>query len=197
MNTYENRELESTERRSHPWSTTTDGRCRYYDLRAKPELIPVVLEDFRPHAARAAVQTFFALVAWINGPASPFESNDCAFSGPEASDDPAFRSQVSGRLGLLFRDLALNTREPAVSRLIRGLHVQLSDLEPDLASGAVGTTRLAVDYLALPAGEAAGSQVLISFWAWGDDKPELFENLDRVFVALHEALRRIGHQTSR
>lgn len=200
MKTFENRELQSTEHRSHPWTTTTDGEPnRYYDLRARPDLIPTVLEDFRPFAAHGAVQTFYALLTWLNGAQSPFESNDCAFTGPEANDDDAFakRLRCSGRLGLLFRDLPLNTREGEVTRLIRGIHVQLSDLEPDLVSGAVGTTRLSVDYLALPAGASAGAQVLISFWAWGDDEPEVFAHLDRVFAALHDALLRVGRGTTR
>ena len=195
MKTFENRELPSAQRRSHPWTTTTaDERHRYVDLRANPQLIPVVLEDFRPFAAEAAVRRFYELIAWINGPESPFESNDCAFTGPEANDEPGFakRLQCSGRLGLLFRELSLNTSEPAVSRLIMGIHHALFDLEPDLAWGAVGTTRLAVHYRALPPGEAAGSQVLISFWAWGDDEQELFHHLARVVAALRDALPRVA-----
>jgi hypothetical protein len=191
VKTYENCESGSGPRRSHPWSTSTgDPSHRYFDFRARPELIPAVLEDFRPWEAYVAVRSFYDLLAWINGPASPFESNDCAFAGPEANADDGFRKclQCSGRLGLLFRDLRLNTSERAMIRLIEGIHTRLRVLDPDFAWGAVGTTRLHVDYLELSEGGAEGSQVLLSFWAWGDDEPELFENLARVISALREAL---------
>jgi hypothetical protein len=191
VKTYENRTSDTGQRRSHPWSTGAgDDSHRYYDFRAEPELIPVVLEDFRPWGAYAAVRSFYDLLAWINGPDSPFESNDCAFSGPEDNVDDDFRKhlQCCGRLGLLFRDLRLNTSERAINRLIEGIHGRLRALDPTFAWGAVGTTRLSVDYLELPEGGARGSQILISFWAWGDDQREVFASLARVISALREAL---------
>jgi hypothetical protein len=149
-----------------------------------------VLEDLRPWDACAAVQSIYGLLTWINGPGSPFESNDCAFDGPEANVDRGFpkRLQCCGRLGVLFRDLGLNTNERAMSRWIEGIHEALRVLEADFAWGAVGTTRLRVDYRDLPEGHTEGSQILLSFWAWGDDEPEVFENLARVIAALRDAL---------
>ena len=191
VKTYENCESGPGQRRSHPWSTSTgDLSHRYYDFRARPGLIPEVLEDFRPWEDYVAVRSFYDLLAWINGPASPFESNDCAFVAPEANVDRGFpkRLQSSGRLGLFFRDLRVNTRERAMARLIEGIHVRLRAIDPDFAWGAVGTTRLRVEFLELPEGGAEGSQVLLAFWAWGDDEPEVFENLARVVSALREAL---------
>jgi hypothetical protein len=191
VKTYENREAVSGQRRSHPWSpSTADLGHRYHDFRSTPELIPTVLEDFRPWDDHAAIRSFYELLAWINGPRSPFESNDCAFSGPDENSDDGFRKKIqcSGRLGLLFRDLRLNTSAPAMIRLIEGIHIRLRALDPDFAWGAVGTTLLRVDYLDLPEGSAKGSQVLLSFWAWGDDETEVFENLARVISALRQAL---------
>ena len=149
-----------------------------------------MLEDFRPWDAYVAVRSFYDLLAWINGEGSPFESNDCAFVGPEENVDGDFRKrlQCCGRLGILFRDLSLNTSERAMSRWIEGIHTGLRALDPDFAWGAVGTTRMRVDYRELPEGRADGSQLLLSFWAWGDDEPEVFENLARVISALREAL---------
>jgi len=191
LRTFENREGISEQRRSHPWSTSTgDLSHRYYDFRAKPELIPVVLEDLRPWDAYAAVQSIYGLLAWVNGPRSPFESNDCAFDGPEGNVDHGFskRLQCCGRLGVLFRDLSLNTDERAMNRWIGGIHERLRTLEPDFAWGAVGTTRLRVDYRDLPSNRAEGEQLLLSFWAWGDDEREVFANLARVIAALRDAL---------
>jgi hypothetical protein len=134
------------------------------------------------------------MLAWLNGETSPFESNDCAFVGPELNEDSGFRKrlQCSGRLGLLFRDLGVNTSETAVSRLIAGLHARLEEIDPEFAWGAVGTTRLRVHYLELPEGRKEGFQVLLSFWAWGDDVPEVFDNLARVVVGLREALESLA-----
>jgi len=191
VKTYENCELVSGPRRSHPWSTSTGHLShRYHDFRLRPELIPAVLEDFRPWDAYVAIRSFYDLLAWINGEGSPFESNDCAFSGPDDNIDDGFRKrlQCSGRLGLLFRDLRLNTSEHAMIRLIEGIHIRLRALDPDFAWGAVGTTLLRVFYLELPEGSAEGSQLLLSFWAWGDGESEVFENLARVISALRQAL---------
>lgn len=192
MKTYEQRARGDEPRRAHPWTTsTTDAAHRYHDLRAQPELIPTVLEDFTPWAAHAAVPAFYDLVAWLNGPGSGLETNDCAFTGPEANLDRAFTRRLvcTGRLGILFRDLVINTSARATDRLVRALHRRLAALDPDLALGVIGTSLLGVDYLALPAGVAAGTQVLISFWAWGDDEREVFANLARVVAALTIALR--------
>ena len=191
MRTFENRLEESEQRRSHPWTTGTEELSpRYYDFKAQPELIPEVLEDFRPWDAYAAIRTFYDLVAWINGPGSPFESNDCAFAGPEDNVDVGFRKQLQcyGRLGIFFRDLDRNTSEREMSEWIEGLHLGLQALDPGFSWGAVGTTTLRVDYRDLPEDRAEGWQLLLSFWAWGDDEPEVFANLVRVIAALREAL---------
>ncbi len=195
MKTYEHRAVEAALRRSHPWSTGAgDITHRYHDFRARPELIPLVLEDFRPWDSCEAIRSFYGLLSWLNGDASRFESNDCAFVGPEENVDAGFgkRLQCSGRLGVLFRDLGVNTSEAAIRRLIADLHARLRRLEPDFAWGAIGTTRLRVHYLDLPKGRAEGFQVLISFWAWGDDAPEVLDNLARVVSAMREALESIG-----
>jgi hypothetical protein len=150
----------------------------------------MVLEDFRPWAAYVAIRSFYDLLAWINGPRSPYESNDCAFTGPEANVDEEFhkRLQCCGRLGILYRELRLNTNEDAMVRFVEELHGRLRGLDADFEWGAVGTTRLSVDFLGLPEGLAEGSQLLVSFWAWGDDEPEVFANLSRVISTLRRAL---------
>lgn len=188
VKTLEGRELAL--RRSHPWTTSVDDPDqRYHDLRAHPELIPVVLEDFKAWETYPAIHSFYALVASINGATSTLESNDCAFTGPEASDDPGFgRLKCEGRLGILFRDLRRNTNKRAVFKLIETIHLRLQPLDPELAWAVVGTTPLRVELRELPAGAREGWQVLISFWAWGDDEPEVFANLARCIAALRTTL---------
>jgi hypothetical protein len=184
-------------RRSHPWTTGVDDPShRYCDFRKHPELIATELEDFRPWAGQAAVGAFYELVTWLNGPTSILESNDCAFDGPHpnVAAQYAKRLQCSGRLGVLFRDLWVNTRERKVQQWIRDVHVALGQLDHDLEWGVVGTSQVHVDYLHLPRGKRAGTQVLLWFWSWGDDEPEVFRNLARVIAALRGALETVSGQ---
>ena len=177
--------------RSHPWTTTAaEPAHRYYDLRAQPELIPTVLEDFRPWDRHAAVQDFYRLIADINGPASALESNDCAFSGPEPSTMPGVtkRLQCSGRVGVLFRDLVRNTDARATKRFVLHLHRRLATNAPGFEGGAIGTSQLVVDYRGLPASASTGTQTLIWFWAWGDQPTEVFANLAEVVAGLSAGL---------
>jgi hypothetical protein len=193
VKTVENREL--GQRRSHPWTTATaDASHRYWDFRAQPELIATELEDFRPWVANAAVGAFYQLLGWLNGPGSALESNDCAFEGPQPNDNLSYpqRLQCCGRLGVLFRDLVLNTRDREVRRWIKKLHLALHSLDKDFALGVIGTSRLRVDYLQLPDDSREGTQVLLWFWAWGDDEPEVFVNLGRVIAALRSALQSVS-----
>lgn len=55
------------------------GDVQYYDFKTHPELIPDVLEDYRPWKKHQAIQTFFDYLKWINGNTSILETNDCAF----------------------------------------------------------------------------------------------------------------------
>ncbi len=177
----------SAPRQSHPWTTTTANPAhRYVDLRAFPELIPRVLEDFRPYDGEPAVQAFYRLIGAINGDASLLESNDCAFTGPEPTTTAGVtqRLECSGRIGVLFRDLRRNTDAAAVASFVGDVHARLATVDPTFQGGAVATSSVDVDYRLLPAGARAGTQTLVWFWAWGDDPAEVFANLERVIAAL-------------
>jgi len=73
--------------REHPWTVSMavpDGR--YWDFKAHPEQIPLVLEDFRPWAHYAAIPRFYELLAWLNGFDSILESNDCGLRPPRVDE---------------------------------------------------------------------------------------------------------------
>lgn len=181
----------STEPRSHPWTdAASDAACVYYDLKATPARIRTSLEDLVPWARYAAVDALYGLLEWLNGPRSPLESNDCAFSGPHDNDSREIEAALgcSGRVMVLFRDLARNVAEVEVMRLENDLHRALGSLDPGLAWGMVGTTRVPVRYLDLPAGQQLGQQLMISFWSWGDSEAEVMKNLARVIACLSKAL---------
>jgi hypothetical protein len=192
VNVYELREPDALGERSHPWlGTADDPTLRCLDLRAHPELIRTSLEDFLPFDRYPAVHTFYALLAWLNGPGSDLETNDCAFVGPAPAETPVGkRREATGRVMLLFRDLHRNTSAAAVQGLLQRVGGAVQEEDPAFAWGAVAVARVAVRFTGLPEGRQAGHQLLVSFWAWGDDDAEVMANLDRVFRNLTGALQR-------
>jgi len=201
MNTCEYAGAPFTEPRSHPWvDVAADPECRYYDFTASPALIRRVLEDFRPWSSHAAIETFYVLLEQLNLPGSAFESNDCAFTGPHANDQPMYPQalQCSGRVMVLFRDVRQNTAPLGVERLKNQLHRELAAIDPGLTGAIIGTTLIPVRYLMLPAGEAQlGSQLMISFWAWGDSEADTMTTLGRLFANLTLALGNLSARTAR
>jgi hypothetical protein len=186
-----------TEPRSHPWlGAADDPRAQYYDLTASPGLIRTALEDFRPWARYAAIETFYALLERMNHRSSLLESNDCAFSGPEASDEPtALRAvECAGRITILFRALEQNTLLGRVELLKNRLHAELAPNDPTFDGGMIGTTLVPARFLALPEldQQQLGFQLLISFWAWGDSEPAAMRNLARLLKNLTRALRKLA-----
>lgn len=183
--------------RSHPWfGSETDPSLRHYDLRERPELIRSALEDFTDWTRYPAIETFYRCMEWLNGPKSTLETNDCAFSGPSPNQMPQFPKalQCSGRVMLLFRDLASNLQERKVHALAEGVARGLASRDEDFQCGVVGATIVPVRFIALPgnAADQTGMQLMLSFWAWGDDEYETLMNLDRTLTNLFAALREVG-----
>jgi hypothetical protein len=193
MNTYEFAGEPFTEPRSHPWEGGTGG-ARYYDFRADPGAIRLVLEEFTPFARYPAIETFYALLERLNHPESLFESNDCSFSGAAPNANARFGKtlECSGRVMIFLRELELNTSEASVQWLETKLHQALHALDATFRFGVVGTTRVPVRYLALPSETPQlGQQLMISFWAFGDSVDECMRNLARVLKNLAQGLRKV------
>ncbi len=185
------------EPRSHPW--TDSASCadyRYVDLKADACRITTDLEDFVPWSHYAAIGDFYALVAWLNGPHSTLESNDCAFTGPHANEAASFAKalQCSGRVMVLFRGLEQNLSRSAVDKFRDALHHGLGAIDPDFSWGMIGTTILPVRYVTLPVSDAQqlGYQLMISFWAWGNLEAELMKNLGRALRNVSRALSAVA-----
>jgi hypothetical protein len=95
--------------RAHPYRSGLTPDVRYYDFKARPELIPRVLEDFMRWSHYPAIQRFYDLIRWINGPESVFESNDSRFTGVQDSHTPVLGSlEALCGVMIFLRDLALN-----------------------------------------------------------------------------------------
>lgn len=199
MKVYEHTDPDSLRPRSHPW---TDGQSnashRYYDFSAQPELIRSSLEDLQEWRAYPAIETFYRLLEWLNGLESVLESNDCALSGATTNTSVEFpkRLHASGRLMILYRDLALNTSPEQIHRLTNGVAHALEAIDPDFEWGAIGATTMAIRLTTLPGPpeRQRGQQLMLSFWAWGEDEREVMANLDRTFGNLTVALRQVSDE---
>jgi len=148
-------------------------------------------------SAYPATETFYRLLEWLNGSESVFESNDCAFSGAIANTSAQFskRLQCSGRLMILYRDLALNTSPEQVHWLTNAAAHALRRTDQAFEWGAIGATIMRQIYdPAGAAGTATGQQLMLSFWAWGDDALEVMTNLDRTFRNVTVALRKLSDE---
>lgn len=197
MKIYEHSDPGSLRPRSHPWTDgESDPAHKYYDFRTRPELIRSSIEDFLEWSAYPATETFYRLLEWLNGAESALETNDCAFSGATANTSPRHpkRLQCSGRLMILYRDLASNTSPEQMHWLTNGAAHAMSAGDPAFEWGAVGATMTSVRFTTLPGPpeQQQGQQLMLSFWAWGKDEPEVMANLDRTFRNLTVALRQIS-----
>jgi hypothetical protein len=200
MKSFENIDSESGAPRAHPWTTAeSDPAHRYYDLRQHPDLIRTHLEDFTPWNSYAAINTFYRLLEWLNGPESVFESNDCAFEGPHPNTSPSFTQRLTctGRLMILYRNVPLNTAPNHIVRLSDAIHRHLHHTDPGFELGAIGTTIMQVHYTALPGihERVPGKQLMLSFWAFGDTEAETMTNLERTFRNLSAVIRGVSDES--
>jgi hypothetical protein len=197
MKTYEDAGDVFTQPRTHPWVDTAGSpECRYDDQTSAPEHIRSSLEDFRPWRHYGAIEEFYLLLTALNHPKSILETNDCVFTGPETNENPGFLKslQCTGRVMVLFRKLKRNTVQGEIEWLTNQLHLHLANLDPDFGWGVVGTTVVPVRYLALAEsnGQQLGSQLMISFWGWGNSEAETMLNLGRLMKNLSQALRHMS-----
>jgi hypothetical protein len=91
---------------------------------------------------------------------------------------------------VLFRELESNAVPEQVETLRHRLHVDLATTDRAFDWGVIGTTIVPVRYLALAGSgnQQLGSQLMISFWAFGDSEAETMLNLERLFKNLSRAL---------
>jgi len=205
MNVYYDRDREPPEARLHPYTAAGPDQSGYVDFKACPELIRTVLEDIRPFGARPAVEKFYSFLEWINSPLSPLETNDCAMRPPAPNGDSNsdLALVVYGRVCLLYRNPAWNSSEAHARWLCGRLMTALKDTDPGLSAreGVVGFTSSPILQLAISKGaprpdgsfEASaddpgiGREVMLTFWAYGNDEDHAFSNLDRVFTNIWSA----------
>ncbi len=183
--------------RAFPYNGTSGGPEEdYYDFKKNPELIPRVLEDFVPWEKHKAIQRFYEMLRWLNGDDSPLESSDCALArqlGENRTKEPFPRQfESSGRLMVLYRDLRLNTSADHMEWLKKATHFHLNRFDPTFELGAVGLFLTNTSYSQL--GGQLGTELVILFFAFGDNEQEVMENLDRLFRNLYTALKCVSQE---
>ena len=192
--------------RDHPWTISeVDASGQYHDFRKRPELIRSSLEDFVPFASRPAINRFYGLVEWVNGPDSTLESNDCGFRPPRPNDNPKFPGALkcNGRLMLLYRNLRHNLHEPACQWLSDSLAQCLWQTDAEFAGGTIGLSRLPTRFVELPLDVSGDEEsrigwiLMVSFWAYENTVDLTFANLDRLFGNLTAAVRQTSEQIVR
>jgi hypothetical protein len=202
MRVYEHSDADSLKPRSHPWiDAESNPAYRYYDFKTQPELIRSSLEDLQQWTSYPAIETFYRLLEWLNGSESIFESNDSAFNGAAATARTPFSTplQCSGRLMILYRDLAVNTSREQMRWLADTTARALSEADPMFEGGAIAVTIVATRFTALPEPpeRQRGQQLMLSFWAWGETETEMMSHLDRTFQSLTGTLHSVSDEIRR
>lgn len=183
--------------REHPW-TVVEGHpgAKYWDFKAHPEKIPLVLEDFKPWQSYPAIQRFYELLLWLNGTDSSFESNDCGMQPPRRDDEapgPIRRCfainpiMVYARLTIIYRDLGLNVGESfGLLKLAIFCCLRKTELNIPVAVEVGEWQHLFTSI------NKEGKAVTLQFWAWGDDEAQSIDGLRLTFEAVHRCLKDIS-----
>jgi hypothetical protein len=186
MIVYRAMELDEKMGRTHPWTFAVhDPNCRYVDFRTEPERIESALEDFRPWGQYPAVERFYALLRWLNGPESLFETNDCLLR-IEDNTDPVrpYRLQAAGRLMLFPSDMRLTCAPDFIEWMMQCFDHYLRQIQPSAPAAAVGIAKGSCWFKSV---DAEGQELILYFWAWGDTHDATMENLERIFERIRMA----------
>ncbi len=199
--------------RLHPYAPRDVGQSGYVDFKTEPERISSTLEDFIPHSHHPAIQTFYNLLKYINGPSSFLETCDCALRPPVSHSDKNSNLPMSvhGRLFLMYRDERLNCSPQHSDWLCKSLMSILSRIDPMLTANeaVIGFTLNPALHTAISNGNwlpdgsfecddndpAHGAHTMLSFWAYGNDAAHSFENLDRLFKNIQQGCTEFNHET--
>jgi hypothetical protein len=183
--------------KTHPWSRTsyTNGGGAYYDFTKNLNLIPEVLEDFRPHADQQAVQRFYEFLGWVNGDESLLETTDCALRAPHEHEDSIFRARlkIDGRLEILYREHAFNVAPDSFRWLEYMFCLYLQVYRPDFYRAVIRIGARDTDYVRLPPAECHGKRLCLTFNAYGDSEAEAFDSLLVVFEGFWGVSKRISN----
>lgn len=173
--------------RDHPWThSEKNPQWRYYDFKSQPELIPLVLEDFKKLEHEPAVQKFYRFLEWVNGPDSCLESNDCGLRDLQDNTDFQFpkRRRILGRVMVLFRREDINCYDQNSNWLLECFEFHLPRVKQGLYFGAVELARFPTFFVRRG---TIGHILQMQFFAYGDTDKEVLANLEELVSGIHMA----------
>lgn len=186
MKSYIDESLRFPELRAHPWTISEhDLRGKYVDFKVHPHLIEATLEDFSEFSSQLGVQNFYDLVRALNVTNGSLETNDCGLRPPKThSDSNSDKSLVvMARLCLFYRQNAYNILESATEWLQQAFRSGLQKVDPQFSAkeAVVGLTLQPTAFIDLPNETEAllGQELMLTFWAYGNDADEAFTNFGR------------------
>jgi hypothetical protein len=207
--------------RMQPWTEADhDPSAKYYNLREHPELTETSLEEFIGLAHYESVQRFFALLRWMNGPDSPYETTDSRMGQPRANGqrDLADKALVrDGGLVFFFRDLELNLSadsrrwdrmyrlhvvdqdgiKPAINENLRRFAKRLVDelrtVNTDSLNDCIGIEYMPTLYTEALVADSMkmGNAIVVRFWLWGDTDEEIMSTFGQTVEALFTCFKRL------
>ncbi len=208
--------------RAQPWTESdyVEGG-KHYDFRKEPALITEVLEDFVPLANYESVQHFYGLLRWMNGPESPYETNDSRLRTASENKQRHLADKMLVRNGMLmffFRNLLLNLSDdsqawsakfqqheieqkeirPTPNQILKWFAhrfcEELLKVNPDSQDDCLGIQLMPTLYQEAPVHEDGkyGNQIAFRFWVWGDTDEEIMSNLTRTVDAISSCLKTIA-----
>ena len=192
------KQIDNDALRSHPWTTMeSDDSSVYMDFKTHPNLIRSALEDLLPFKKWAFVEEFYSLIEWINSASSLLESNDCVFNPAEDNLDQQYpyAQKCSARLMILFRDIPENCQIKSIDWLMDNILKSVSTIKPGFKAGAIGLSQSPTCYLALgdkPDTGGMGTQVTLTFLAYGKNKRRCYENMQEVLAVAKNSLQRVN-----
>lgn len=175
--------------RAHPYRGRGDAPG-WIDLRAEPYRVETDLEDLVRYSSWPGVRALQHWLRDLHSEGGAFETNDCAFTGPEPNrreppDEGRSALRARGRVMVLLRELGRNT--------VRRTDRLVDRFDRALAAADVGTHAERIAVLVAPARvhylapDIHGAQVVLEFRVWGDDDVQLSERLEVLVKAFREA----------
>ena len=176
---------EEADRLEIPWSSPQEPSNRYYDLKARPELLNQIPEG----SSRLPLAQFLAAV---NAPETMFATAKCdtwlteEFSERERADFPAARIKFASYVDLVFSQPVFNFQREHYEQLTRRLVQQLR------SAPAQARAELCLRHCYYHAQRAWGYYLTVFLYGYGGDKEEAERNWSAGLDALGAALLRLS-----
>jgi len=191
------------EPRPHPWQGSIhDPNAKFVDFLKRPDLVRISLEDFLPYAAQPAIDRFFRLVEWMNGPGTIWETTESYLWPPASPHTNRVFSQYpvicSARMVFFTRDHLWQCRN--ADWAFRNLLDRLRNRKPTPPNACIGVFTVPTLFASLstdggktaPECKALGARC----YGFGNTDNEAFDSVGLEVDALREVVERMAEMIS-